>query len=594
MKSNRMQWLALLLAAALCLSVFSAQALAAGAGTAVGTTSLSNARTVSEITAFDRLETSSLVLTDHIPLERLLEQMPKTVSARLTGGSASIPVQWTSDPDYAATDEDYYLFSPQWDTSAYPLADAFDSEAYVPFVEVIIDQGPDLSPQAVSEGVQNILERAYQQVNIQWTPLKAVKGFVNSKGVLSTTFRKGTAYTGIPYGQPVKTGKYVPHDASFDDFLTAVSDTKSLFYSTRGKYGSRSSPYYANDCSAFVSYSYGLPRMTTSTIGSSAKFVAVSKNSLNNAQVGDCMNKSGSHVVLITGINRNESGAVVSLEISEQTPPQARTVIYTREKVQKMLQSGYRLLRFVDRNKVEAPNSYQGYASKTGAPPEGVRLFLNKFSFSVEETIFVSLHAEGAEDYILVMEQKGTSRVIRRESKEIDSFPASELGTGSYTAHVTARNSAGSVDSDPVSFTVFAPHTEHVWDAGTVTKEPTQTEEGLRTFTCTLCGETKTEPIPIPEPTPALSATQNLKVKLKKTTATVTWKRNRAGTGYELQYAASEQFSGAKTVTIAKNKTVKAKIRKLKKGKTYCFRIRTVKGSQYSDWSEVRKVTVKK
>ena len=36
----------------------------------------------------------------------------------------------------------------------------------------------------------------------------------------------------------------------------------------------------------------------------------------------------------------------------------------------------------------------------------------------------------------------------------------------------------------------------HAWDNGKVTKEPTETETGVKTFTCTRCGETKTEVIP--------------------------------------------------------------------------------------------------
>ena len=36
----------------------------------------------------------------------------------------------------------------------------------------------------------------------------------------------------------------------------------------------------------------------------------------------------------------------------------------------------------------------------------------------------------------------------------------------------------------------------HAWDSGKVTKQPTETETGIRTFTCTRCGETKTETIP--------------------------------------------------------------------------------------------------
>ena len=36
----------------------------------------------------------------------------------------------------------------------------------------------------------------------------------------------------------------------------------------------------------------------------------------------------------------------------------------------------------------------------------------------------------------------------------------------------------------------------HAWDNGKVTKEPTETETGVKAFTCTRCGETKTEVIP--------------------------------------------------------------------------------------------------
>ena len=37
----------------------------------------------------------------------------------------------------------------------------------------------------------------------------------------------------------------------------------------------------------------------------------------------------------------------------------------------------------------------------------------------------------------------------------------------------------------------------HAWDNGKVTKEPTATETGVRTFTCTRCSATKTESIPV-------------------------------------------------------------------------------------------------
>ncbi|MGN1346251.1 MAG: hypothetical protein ACI4V1_05665, partial [Eubacteriales bacterium] len=47
-----------------------------------------------------------------------------------------------------------------------------------------------------------------------------------------------------------------------------------------------------------------------------------------------------------------------------------------------------------------------------------------------------------------------------------------------------------------VSSGSIIPATGHSWDSGVVTKEATETEEGIMTYTCTVCGETKTEAIP--------------------------------------------------------------------------------------------------
>ena len=41
---------------------------------------------------------------------------------------------------------------------------------------------------------------------------------------------------------------------------------------------------------------------------------------------------------------------------------------------------------------------------------------------------------------------------------------------------------------------------EHIWDAGTVKTDPTQTQTGLKEYKCTVCGEIKTEDIPVLQP----------------------------------------------------------------------------------------------
>ena len=52
----------------------------------------------------------------------------------------------------------------------------------------------------------------------------------------------------------------------------------------------------------------------------------------------------------------------------------------------------------------------------------------------------------------------------------------------------------------------YVPAAGHKWDAGVVTTEPTETAEGVKTFTCTVCGETRTESIPKLTPKPPAPA----------------------------------------------------------------------------------------
>ena len=72
-------------------------------------------------------------------------------------------------------------------------------------------------------------------------------------------------------------------------------------------------------------------------------------------------------------------------------------------------------------------------------------------------------------------------------------------------------------------------------------------------------------------------------------------------TGYELQYSTKSSMSGAKTVTVGKNKTTSAKVKKLKGKKKYYARVRAYKivkiGGKnvklYSSWSKVKSVKTK-
>lgn len=93
----------------------------------------------------------------------------------------------------------------------------------------------------------------------------------------------------------------------------------------------------------------------------------------------------------------------------------------------------------------------------------------------------------------------------------------------------------------------------------------------------------------------APSKPQKVKVKNnKKKTATVTWSKVSGAKGYQAQYAYSAPFS-KKTKTVSTNKFV---AKKLKKKKTYSFRVRAYKmnGKKklYGKWSKVVRIKIKK
>ena len=78
---------------------------------------------------------------------------------------------------------------------------------------------------------------------------------------------------------------------------------------------------------------------------------------------------------------------------------------------------------------------------------------------------------------------------------------------------------------------------------------------------------------------------------------TVSWKRVRGVTGYQVQYCLKKSFKGAKTVTVKGEKKLKVTLKKLKSKKAYYVRVRayrTVKGVKYcSAWSAAKRKATK-
>ncbi len=196
---------------------------------------------------------------------------------------------------------------------------------------------------AATTSQNNIVARANYLYNSTWVCQKTVSGW---KG--NYTFTKGNTYH-LPYGQPVYAGAYIGFGVSVDDFLAAAANASSVFYTSQSNYAGKTSTYYATDCSAYVSWSWGTSRQTTATIPNISTLIGsvTTSNVTNKLQLGDALNStSAGHVVLVTGLTYDSSGAVTGIEITEQTPPQLKRTSHTVSSLVSKYGSSYKIYRY--------------------------------------------------------------------------------------------------------------------------------------------------------------------------------------------------------------------------------------------------------
>ena len=176
------------------------------------------------------------------------------------------------------------------------------------------------------------------------------------------------------------------------------------------------------------------------------------------------------------------------------------------------------------------------------------------------------------------------------------------------------------------------PANDHSYEAEVT--DPTCTEEGYTTYTCSVCGDEYTanetralghvavvdkaiaatftkagktagkhcsvcgEEIVEQETVAKLVSPTISKLTAGKKAFTATWKKAPTVDGYQLQYATNAKFSKAKSVTIKKDSTTKTTVKKLTAKKKYYVRVRAYKAINgkkvYSSWSKAKTVTIKK
>lgn len=295
----------------------------------------------------------------------------------------------------------------------------------------------------VTQNQKNMVARANYCYNMTWVAKQTVAGW-------GATFYKGNTYH-IPYGQPIYSGQYIGYGATFEEFLSAAATAGSIFYTGRSWCDGTTAPYYATDCSSFVSWVWGINRTTTYYIpgvSTSLGYVTTARAS-SALQLGDALN-SNAHVVLVSGLEYNSNGTIATIEITEQTPPQMKRTYHTPSSLASKYGS-YTIQRY-NGTVPPAPNS-------------------DDESPVISDVVYSELSASGYTISCTVTDNVGVSKVafptwtVRNEQDDLASnWMSTQLGTksgnrytfrvnasehnnetGMYVTHIYAEDSQGNV-----------------------------------------------------------------------------------------------------------------------------------------------------
>ena len=206
-----------------------------------------------------------------------------------------------------------------------------------------------------SRGVENALKRAKQLCDIPWTPIRPLPSAL--RGVKGTEHEYFYGYfdawlpqRGAPYSSCRTVEKYVGWNVSAETFCTALQNPHSVVYTRQLKDepGTKANCYYGLVCSMFVSYALEMPYRIVCKDWTAVEGIApVDTAQLESLRLCDILLDPKRHVALITGIGRDETGAVQRIEVSECTLPLTIRTTFTPEEFRHYwLEDNYTVYRY--------------------------------------------------------------------------------------------------------------------------------------------------------------------------------------------------------------------------------------------------------
>ncbi len=210
------------------------------------------------------------------------------------------------------------------------------------------------SDKPANPGMKNALLRAQQLLKLRWTPIgsypvvypAAVIGGPTLKGFYKAYRpQTGVGYSAVGYTNE----KYVGVNVSIHTYMTAMANPKSVLYTqNQHECGRLSAAFYGTVCSEFASFVLGFPfHIDCPQFSKMEDMEHVNTTALENLQLCDLLNEPKTHTAVITGIDRNENGKVVSITVTESTLPKVtETVFLPEEFTNYYLKNGYEVVRY--------------------------------------------------------------------------------------------------------------------------------------------------------------------------------------------------------------------------------------------------------
>ncbi len=211
--------------------------------------------------------------------------------------------------------------------------------------------------------------------------------------------------------------------------------------------------------------------------------------------------------------------------------------------------------RVTDFNKLESPHNYANncgdYWSYSDNNASQLNITFDKRT-SVEENFDYLLIYN--HDWDVVGKYTGTElagKTITVQGKTVRIQLLSDDGGNEWGFKVTNINSTH----------------KHTWDAGKITKQPTSTATGIKTYTCTKCKATKTETLPVTRlQTPTAKAVVNANGGF-----TISWNKIDGADKYDVYIDNGAGYKLLRTVTGTSTTTGTAVY-----GKKYAYKVRAV------------------